>query len=115
MNANIIIDVRNSVEKEISSINMSVQLDASFRPDVMSVMRALLLKMLTNDDIMKVFNLRACEDSNILNSISQNGQGFNVDIEVDSNNMLKHRAVMGPRPCDKAVDKSIRLHISAQC
>ena len=36
MSANIIIDVRNSEEKEISTINMSVQLDASFRHDVMS-------------------------------------------------------------------------------
>lgn len=115
MNANIIIDAKDAGETEISSINMSMQLNTKFSTDIMGVISALLLKMLTNDDIMKIFNLRACEVSNLQKNMEQNSRGFKADIIVNRNNAPQHNAVLGPRPCDKAIDTSIRLHISAQC
>lgn len=113
MNVSLMINAENSVDDELADINMSMRINAIDRSNTADIVRALVQKVLATDDIMKTFNLRACDRRHIQERMSQS-RDFDVMIKVNKDNMPNRRAVMGPRPCGKSLDTSIQLHICAQ-
>ena len=102
---------KNAINEEQVSIDATIQLKAAKRGDAQSVIKGLILKLLTCEEIMNTFNLRSSEMAYVAEHVTNiKDNEFEINMRVGKN-VLPNHYVIRPRSCDERHDDSSMLYI----
>lgn len=106
---------KNAKNEEQVSIDATIQLKAAKRGDTQSVIKGLILKLLSCEDIMNTFNLRSSDMAYVAEQmVNRNDNEFEINMLVDKNALSNHHIIIGPRPFDERKNNSFMLNILVQ-
>lgn len=112
MNVNVKLEAKNAIGEKQASIDVMIRVNDVMCFDTQDRIKGLILKMLNSEEIMNMFNLRACDMEYIVGHLVDIREDeFEVNFQIPENIKPNQYAVDGPRPCETPHDTSIKLKI----